>query len=1381
MKKLLSVLISLSMAVGLFAGIELGVKDASAAVLNDGVYSLTSAANNMVVCAENYGNDPLAANRETHSGNWEEFTVVNNSDGTISLQSGYNGKYVCAVIDESNQLLARSSAIDAWEKFEIEHISGDQYALKASANGLYVQADLNDNGVLKAAGETAGTWETFVFAKVMTADTLAPVVTEGSQGLELAWDGEAEGSYDVYRAESRYASYRKIAAVTGVTYTDTEANSNKYANYYKIAAAGSDVLSNPGSLEIEMFGEDMYVFAPTDDVEQIYSAVNAAYLRQGDVSNGTPGPGQQFGDGRYVFAFKTGDYSAMSENTFQISYYMQVLGLGKVPTDVTIKNIHVPAVLDNDNATCNFWMSIENIGIAPTEYGDSDEYWHFKWAVSQAAPARRLYVDRATKLNNYDGYASGGFISDSIFTGKLGSNTQQQYYIRNTDIQGQVYGVNWNMVMQGVNYGSTTASNFQALKGANGVTNWASYGCYTDLDTTDVIREKPFLYFDEGEKEYKVFIPGLRRNSSGVSWSENNIGDGVSVDISKFYIARADRDNAATINAALAAGKNIILSPGIYYAEEPIVIDRANTVFLGLGLATIIPTNTEAAVKVADVGGVSLAGVILDADSYSKNMLVIGEEGCNKDHFANPTVLQDVFVRIGGVHGGVASTETAIVINSNHVIGDDFWVWRADHGDGVGWYLNTADVGVEVNGDHVTMYGLMVEHFQQYDVIWRGEYGKTYFLQNEKCYDPQNQAEWMSHEGTQLGYAAYKVSNQVKNHYAVGLGSYNVFINTNGAVIYLDNAIEVPDTEGVMIENVCIVELASGGADDGYHHIVNGTGPGISSSAFSKEVLLYYSNHISRSLSGEEYGYQTSYEPLADQVIAKEPLTTDTAEMYVIDYWKAGGPETENPEDIVPENPITLSAEQSAVLNGSNAYYTYGSFAPAANGSEAYYYLDVKEAGEYAVTYSIKGEGSGTRYDNAFSVYTGEAGSLNVNASAAQTVSIPALWTTDTVTTRKTIYLEAGTQVLRIASAASGYTLSQAEITAQTETEVNLTAGQSQTISADAFGGSQGIYVIIGSGLEYTAAGNIFDYNVNVANAGTYELTVNYGIESASNVAFAFETEADGMVTSLGTVSAPATGAWDAYSDTEALKVTLPAGSYVLRMSLTGDGANIKHLGVTCSEEAEPSTEGTSTEESSTEESSEAVVKPVKVTGLQAVYENGKIKLTWDDNGAAQYRVLRFDGINEGYTTLTYKASADGYIDADLIDVHRYFYRVCGYFYDAEGRLVQGGVSDSAGIVATDCDPAKVENLNASVSGQNVTLTWDRPEGVRYYKIARAYGAAPAEGSYACLKYNVEETAYTDAGVSAGTWRYKVVGYYKAVDGSWVYGDMSSTLFVTVK
>ncbi len=314
----------------------------------------------------------------------------------------------------------------------------------------------------------------------------------------------------------------------------------------------------------------------------------------------------------------------------------------------------------------------------------------------------------------------------------------------------------------------------------------------------------------------------------------------------------------------------------------------------------------------------------------------------------------------------------------------------------------------------------------------------------------------------------------------------------------------------------------------------------------------------------------------------------------------------------------------------------------------------------------------------------------------------------------------------------------------------------------------------------YNAASGTVTFTLNNSSADAILYLATFGSESAASSAYnsamaalpgiALEGHGGYIMSSANGVhtysAAMAPGTWFVYGFN----------------ALSTTGFETWKIGV--AQAASPEVPTETPEESSSEseeESQNPVITPAKVTGLKAVYENGQIRLTWDNNGAVKYRVMRFDGINDGYTTLTYSASAEGYADKDLIDVHRYFYRVCGYFYDAEGKLVQGGVSDSVGIVATDRDPAKVENVNASVSGQNVTLTWDRPEGVRYYKIARAYGATPAEGSYACLKYNVEETTYTDAKVSAGTWRYKVVGYYKAVDGGWVYGDMSTTLFVTVK
>jgi hypothetical protein len=51
-------------------------------------------------------------------------------------------------------------------------------------------------------------------------------------------------------------------------------------------------------------------------------------------------------------------------------------------------------------------------------------------------------------------------------------------------------------------------------------------------------------------------------------------------------------------------------------------------------------------------------------------------------------VLSDVFARIGGATVGRA-TQT-LVVNSGNVIGDDVWLWRANHGNGNGNTVNSS-------------------------------------------------------------------------------------------------------------------------------------------------------------------------------------------------------------------------------------------------------------------------------------------------------------------------------------------------------------------------------------------------------------------------------------------------------------------------------------------------------------------------------------------------------------------------------------------------------------------------------------------------------------------------------------------------------------------
>jgi endoglucanase len=126
--------------------------------------SIKAMANNSFVCAEDTGASPLVANRATVGG-WEKFTVVNNSDGTISFLSSANNKYVTADLNQSTKLIARATTIQDWEKFRKVDRGSGKVALQAVANNKYVSADLNLGAVLYANRDTVGgAWEEFIIA-----------------------------------------------------------------------------------------------------------------------------------------------------------------------------------------------------------------------------------------------------------------------------------------------------------------------------------------------------------------------------------------------------------------------------------------------------------------------------------------------------------------------------------------------------------------------------------------------------------------------------------------------------------------------------------------------------------------------------------------------------------------------------------------------------------------------------------------------------------------------------------------------------------------------------------------------------------------------------------------------------------------------------------------------------------------------------------------------------------------------------------------------------------------------------------------------------------------------------------------------------------------
>jgi hypothetical protein len=512
----------------------------------------------------------------------------------------------------------------------------------------------------------------------------------------------------------------------------------------------------------------------------------------------------QFGTGRYALLFKPGTYNGLNA---QLGFYTSIAGLGLSPDDTTIfGDVTVDAGWFNGNATQNFWRSAENLALVPANGTN-------RWAVAQAAPFRRMHVRGGLNLSPTGyGWASGGYIADSRVDGQVGPYSQQQWYTRDSAIGSWLNGV-WNMVFSGVE--GAPAQSFPNPP-------------YTTLDTTPVSREKPFLYVDGSQ--FRVFLPARRTNARGVTWG-NGTPRGTSLPLSQFYVAKPGV-SAATLNQALTQGLHLLLTPGIYHLDRPIQVNRADTVVLGLGYATLVPDNGVTALRVADVDGVRLAGFLIDAGPVnSATLLEVGPQGASRDHSANPTTVQDVFVRIGGAGAGKATT--SMVVNSRHTIVDHTWIWRADHGDGVGWDTNRADYGIVVNGDDVLCTGLFVEHFNKYDVQWYGQRGRTVFFQNEKAYDAPNQAAIQN--GAVKGYAAYKVGDNVTAHEGWGLGSY-CYYNVDPAIVQ-HSGFAAPNRPGVRFHDLLVVSLGGNGQ---YEHVINDTGAPTSGTSTTPSTVVSY-------------------------------------------------------------------------------------------------------------------------------------------------------------------------------------------------------------------------------------------------------------------------------------------------------------------------------------------------------------------------------------------------------------------------------------------------------------------------------------------------------------------------------------------------------------
>ena len=133
---------------------------------DQGYFFLKSDASNQYAMCKNGSSDTTIVATSDNRGEWEQFKIIKNDDGTVSFKSLVSGKYIC-MVSEGAYLTASTSAIYTGEKFVIERYKEDtsknkHFAIRSIANRKYLCVDPNgDKAVLSTSTTIGGLGETF--------------------------------------------------------------------------------------------------------------------------------------------------------------------------------------------------------------------------------------------------------------------------------------------------------------------------------------------------------------------------------------------------------------------------------------------------------------------------------------------------------------------------------------------------------------------------------------------------------------------------------------------------------------------------------------------------------------------------------------------------------------------------------------------------------------------------------------------------------------------------------------------------------------------------------------------------------------------------------------------------------------------------------------------------------------------------------------------------------------------------------------------------------------------------------------------------------------------------------------------------------------------
>ena len=590
--------------------------------------------------------------------------------------------------------------------------------------------------------------------------------------------------------------------------------------------------------------DSVVIVYDTDSKEEILAKVKPTQDPYDDEKK-TFNSGHHFSTYRYAVMFTPGIYKGID---LEVGYYSQVLGLGRTPQDVRFVDClygpYVPALnrhldpMHNGSSLDTFWRSAENFQVQASK--------GMLWAVSQAAPLRRIHVQGNLKLSDGAAYSSGGHIANSIVEGTIDRGTQQQFMHRNVQFKDTENGA-WSMVYSGCT--TTGTGELQPNNGKDGT-------CAITVVSSPPLRmEKPYIAFRPtessdhktkiGDGTFALHVPKPLLASSNPQLVVGPLLDGSHEEVRDFTWVRvvAPDEPVGRIQEALDQGKDVVLAPGIFALKKTLELSKPGQVFLGIGLATLIaPTDGSPCIHVASgVPGVRVAGVMLEAserDSIScgqlSSLLEWGEPGV-KDSGTHdrPGGLFDVFCRVGGytrtekedgtplsadeikkVRKSV-SVDAMVRIHSGHVYGDNLWLWRADHAiltktekanyPSISPIYHQAEqdefrvgTGLTVTGDDVQIYGLAVEHANGHQTVWTGERGLVVFYQCELPYGVTQETFG------DRNFRGYLVGDNVRTHTLHAPGVYSNFRNERVQVLA---AIQHPSSPSIDIVHPFTVRL----------------------------------------------------------------------------------------------------------------------------------------------------------------------------------------------------------------------------------------------------------------------------------------------------------------------------------------------------------------------------------------------------------------------------------------------------------------------------------------------------------------------------------------------------------------------------------------------